>query len=69
MRYQIQKGDKFKCIKTFIMDVGEKAYNRGKEYLSEVKGCITDNQLEVYHYMDNVEGFFNHFKLIEDGNI
>jgi len=66
MRYTIQKGDKFKCIKTFIMDDGEKAYTKGKDYFSEVKSCITDNALCVYHNMDNVKGFFNYFKLVED---
>lgn len=64
MRYRIEKGDRFKCIRTFGMEDGEVAYSRGKEYLSEVSSNITDNQHDTYHNMDSTEDFFKHFKLI-----
>jgi len=64
MRYTIEKGDSFKCIKTFKMESGEKAYTRGREYFSEVNGCITDNEPDVYHNMNGVEDFFKYFKLL-----
>ena len=63
MRYYIEKGDKFKCIKTYKMEDGEVAYIKGKIYLSELKDCITDEQLDVNHYMDNLVEFFEHLKL------
>jgi hypothetical protein len=45
------------------MEDGEAAYKRGKIYLSEVRDCITDEELDVNHYMDNLVDFFEHFKL------
>jgi len=65
MNYKIQKGDKFKCIKTFKMECGEVAYTKGKEYISEVKGSIKDNQNFIRHEMNDVDNFFEHFKLIK----
>jgi len=42
---EIKKGDRFECIKTVIMDPsGEEAYTQGKIYVSELDGCVTDNQ-------------------------
>lgn len=64
MRYTIEKGDTFKCIKTFKMEGGEVSYSRGREYFSEVNNCITDNELDVYHNMNDVEDFFKHFRLL-----
>lgn len=64
MKYKIEKGDKFKCIKTFKMESGEVAYKRSKIYLSEKNGYITDEQLDVHHGMEDLEDFFEHFKLI-----
>jgi hypothetical protein len=64
MRHTIEKGDVFKCIKTYRMESGEKAYTRGKEYFSEVDGCITDNETDVYHSMQYEEELFEYFKLI-----
>ena len=63
--YSLERGDGFKCIKTFKMESGEKAYERGKEYYSDVDGCITDSEHDVYHRMEGVEDFFEHFKLIK----
>ncbi len=64
MRYTIKKGDRFKCIKTFKMEDGEKSYVRGKEYLSELGNCITDDQHDVYHNMAEIKEFFEYFKLL-----
>lgn len=40
----IKKGDRFKCIKTVIMDNNpdDIAYRKGKFYVSDYDGCITD---------------------------
>lgn len=40
----IKKGDRFKCIKTVIMDnnPNDIAYHKGKFYVSDYDGCITD---------------------------
>lgn len=67
MRYKIEKGDCFKCIKTFRMESGEKAYTKGKDYCSEVSHCITDNEVDLYHNMEfeSIEDFFEYFKLIK----
>ena len=65
MTYRIDKGDVFKCIKTFKMETGEKAYIKGKNYFSDVNGCITDDyENDVTHIMEGVEDFFEYFKLI-----
>lgn len=41
---QIRKGDVFECIKYLgVGDYDEFVYTRGKKYLSEDNGCITDN--------------------------
>lgn len=64
MRYKIEKGDSFKCIKTFKMEDGETSYTKSKEYFSEVSNCITDNETDVHHNMESIEDFFEYFKLI-----
>lgn len=48
----IKKGDKFKCIKSVMMDNNPKnvAYTEGLLYTSESDDCITDNQGNKYHY-------------------
>ena len=53
----IKKGDKFKCIKDVIMNDNpeEVAYTLDKIYISEIDGCITDNQGLVYHHWSNKE--------------
>jgi hypothetical protein len=64
MRYIIEKGDVFKCIKTYRMESEEKAYTKGKQYFSEVGGCITDNEPDVNHSMQSEERLFEYFKLV-----
>lgn len=53
----IKKGDKFECIKDVIMDNNPKdiAYTSGKNYISELDECITDDQNKVNHYWSNEE--------------
>lgn len=53
----IKKGDKFEYIKDVMMDNNPKdiAYTSGKIYISELDGCITDDQNKVDHYWSNEE--------------
>ncbi len=63
MKYEIEKGDVFTCIKTFKMEDGEKSYIKGKEYKSEKEDCLTDEQGFIEHYMNDLPYFFEHFKI------
>ena len=51
----IKEGDKFRCIKTVVMDNDSNniAYYQGLIYTSENDGCITDESKYKYHYWDN----------------
>lgn len=51
----IKKEDKFECIKDVMMDNNPKniAYTSGKTYISELDGCITDDQNKVDHHWSN----------------
>ena len=53
----IKKGDEFECIKPVIMDGNplDVAYTEGELYISENKGCITDNQNNKNHYWNDKE--------------
>ena len=62
MKYIIEKGDKFKCTKTFKMESGEKSYTRGEIYTSDNNDCITDNEPDIYHNMSGQKDFFEYFK-------
>ena len=59
---RIKAGDKFKCIKTVIMDDNEVAYEKGYAYTSEMDGCITDNTGCIEHRWNGKFGWIN-----EDG--
>lgn len=48
----MKKGEKYKCIKTVVMDDGEIAYIKGKTYPCEQDGCITDEQGDEEHNWD-----------------
>ena len=50
----IKKGDKFRCIKTVVMDnnPNDIDYYQGLIYTSENDGCITDESGCKYHYLD-----------------
>lgn len=47
----IKKGDKFKCIKTVVMDIdpSNTVYYEGKFYVSDYDGCITDEDEDTQH--------------------
>ena len=64
IKYFIEKGDKFLCIKDYIMDDDSIAYTEGKDYVSESDGNLTDNQNSKLHAMNNEDDFFEHFKFI-----
>ena len=61
MQYKIKKGDKFLCISDFIMDDDTVAYTKDVKYLCEVNDCITDNERDTKHNMENQEDFFEFF--------
>ena len=50
----IKKGDKFRCIKTVVMDnnPNDIDYYQGLIYTSENDNCITDESGCKYHYWD-----------------
>ena len=61
--YEIRKGDKFECIK--YLGIGENdtlSYTRGKSYISESDGCVTDNtgtqrawyKFDWWHYFKRI---------------
>lgn len=41
---KLKKGMVFKCTKDFYMEDGELDYIKGKKYLCEIDGCLTDEQ-------------------------
>jgi hypothetical protein len=60
----IKKGQKFKCIKDYVMNSGQIAYKAGKNYKSDFNGCLTDEQSKK-HGMSLSTDFYEHFELIE----
>jgi hypothetical protein len=58
---KIKQGDSFLCIKDFVMNEGNIAYTKGKEYKSQLSMCITDNGHDPYHKMESVEDFNEYF--------
>jgi hypothetical protein len=63
--YRIEKGDRFLCLKNFVMTNGQVAYIEGKIYTSDRDGYLPDESPEILHQMDGVKEFFDYFKLIE----
>lgn len=61
---KIKKGDRFLCIKDVVMENGRIDYIKGKEYLSEISGFITDEEGYVYHSWDDVKYLKKYFKKI-----
>jgi hypothetical protein len=61
----IKKGQKFKCVKDYVMRGGEIAYKAGKNYKSEIDYCLTDEQEIKGHRMSLSTNFYEHFELIE----
>lgn len=60
-KYKIVEGDKFLCLKDFIMDDGEISYDKNNVYISHNDGCITDNEGDTTHGMEDLPDFFEHF--------
>lgn len=60
----IKKGDKLLCIQTVVMedeDSGEITYIEGKEYVSEIDNCITDEQGCDHHYWSEKDNVWDYF--------
>jgi hypothetical protein len=66
MEYKIIKGDKFLCLENYTMYDDTIAYTKGIVYDSEIDNCITDNQKDKTHQMDNKHDFFEYFKIINE---
>lgn len=71
MNVKIKKGDKFKCIKDFIMEEGNIAYIKNKEYISDKDGNLPDEELSehyMHYYIENGDDpneFWEHFEKVE----
>ena len=64
MEYKIKKGDKFLCLKDYVMDDERTAYTDGKTYTSEHDNMITDDSGDDEHRMYGQVDFFDYFKPI-----
>lgn len=64
MEYKIKKGDRFLCLEDYEMDDERISYTKGKIYLSEINGRITDNEFDKLHEMEGQNDFFEYFELI-----
>ena len=63
---KIQKGSRWLCIKTVVMDdTDETAYIEGKMYKSEMNDCITDEEGLISHQwtVDYFEEYFKEVKI------
>jgi hypothetical protein len=69
MEYRIKQGDKFLCIKDFVMKGGQVAYTKGKVYLSEMRDALTDNEDDTLHDMSELEDFFEYFERVGDDKL
>ena len=49
----------------FIYNDGRIAYSKGKEYLSELDGRITDNENDTRHDMTVQDDFFDYFRVLD----
>ena len=61
---RIKAGDRFKCIKTVIMNDNEVAYEKGYAYTSEMDDCITDNTGCIEHRWNGKWEWITFFKRI-----
>ena len=64
-KYTIRKGDKFLCLKDYVMYNDSIAYIKGRTYLADLDGCIQDEIDETNHVMTNQEDFFEYFKPLQ----
>ena len=58
----IKKGQKFKCIKDYVMRGGQIAYKADKNYKSDSDGCLTNEQSKK-HGMTLDADFYEHFEI------
>lgn len=61
---KIKKGQRFMCIKDYVMEDGWIAYFEGKEYICYEDNCLTDEQNDSHHKMNNETDFNEHFEEI-----
>jgi len=64
-KYKIRKGDKFLCLKDYVMYNDSIAYIKGRTYLADQDDCIQDEIDETNHVMTNQEDFFEYFKPLQ----
>jgi len=66
---EIKKGDRFRCVEDVVMiDSGSFTYYKGKEYLSEQDGCITNEQGETDHRWGDASRFFERVNAAAQNN-
>lgn len=66
---EIEKGKRYLCTKTVVMDDDEVDYIKGKVYLSEADGCITDEQGFKRHQWTDGTSPEEYFELFMDERI
>ena len=64
-KYKIRKGEKFLCLKDYVMNDDSIAYIKGHTYLADQDDCIQDEIDETNHVMTNQEDFFEYFKPLQ----
>ena len=64
-KYKIRKGDKFLCLKDYVMYDDSVAYRSGKTYVSEKDDHIEDEDCTVEHDMSGQNDFFEYFKPLQ----
>lgn len=62
--FGIKKGDTFMCIQDVIMEDGSLVYKKGNTYISEIDGCITDEEKDANHRWTDVNYTRLYFKLL-----
>lgn len=65
---EINKGDKFYCIRDVYMVSGARRYNKGEFYYSEENNCITNIGGNVRHEWIDDE-WTNYFEKVEDEKV
>jgi len=62
----INKGDRFLCIKDFYMDDETLAFKKGVFYISAIDNCITNTHGVKNHIMNKFEPFSEYFKNVTE---
>lgn len=66
---EIEKGKRYLCTKTVVMDDDEVDYIKGRVYWSEMEGCITDEQGFKMHQWTEGTSPEEYFELFMDERI